>query len=864
MSDPVLPDAAPGRVVGVDVARALALFGMMATHLLPGRMSNEVPWAQQIAGGRASALFAVLAGVSIALVSGRTEPLRGRERRAASVRLVGRALLIGAIGLALGAVPTAIAVILTSYAALFLLGLPFLGLGARALVAWAAAWVVAAPVGAHLLRPLLPAHEVGSPEPQDLLRPGHLLSELLLTGYYPAAVWVAYLLAGMALGRLPLGRPATAARVLVVGSVLAVAATFGSRLLLARPGASAALASTYPNVAAPDTSLATEPGALDALLTHGLSGSTPTGSWWWLAVVAPHTGTPLDLAQTIGSALAVTGLCILLTQGRPRVWAAVFGAGTMTLSLYTLHVLMMARGWWPDWEGPEHYDDQVLVVAFVGAFFALVPLRGPLETVVAVASRQPARWLVPPSGHRPPPRGQSAGSRTTNDPHVDPLKRMDPMSAPRRAVIGSGVAGLTAAHVLSTRGPVTLYEADARLGGHADTHEVQVDGRTVGVDTGFIVHNDRTYPTLLRLFAELGVATQESDMSMSVRDDESGLEYAGARKARGLFPRAANFTNAAYLRMLTEVKKFHREARDVLSREASDVNRDETLGSFAVRCGFSPYFTRHFLEPVVAAVWSCDPEVSLQYPARYLFEFLDHHGMLTVFGSPTWRTVTGGSKRYVEALATGMDEVRLSTPVHSVTETGDGVVVVDAHGDTQTYDSVVIAAHPHQALAMLSAPTDLQREVLGAIHYSSNVAQLHTDESVLPHTSGARASWNYWRRPELDGGTGVLVTYDLTRLQRLDVPGTRFLVTLNGVDCVDQDKVIDTMSYEHPLYTPESVAAQRRLPEINTSRIAFAGAYHGWGFHEDGALSGANAAAALGVDWDEVAAEARPREALTR
>ena len=165
---------------------------------------------------------------------------------------------------------------------------------------------------------------------------------------------------------------------------------------------------------------------------------------------------------------------------------------------------------------------------------------------------------------------------------------------------------------------------------------------------------------------------------------------------------------------------------------------------------------------------------------------------------------------------------------------------------------------------MLSAPTDLQREVLGAIHYSSNVAQLHTDESVLPHTSGARASWNYWRRPELDGGTGVLVTYDLTRLQRLDVPGTRFLVTLNGVDCVDQDKVIDTMSYEHPLYTPESVAAQRRLPEINTSRIAFAGAYHGWGFHEDGALSGANAAAALGVDWDEVAAEARPREALTR
>ncbi len=399
MSEPVLPDVAPGRVVGVDVARALALFGMMATHLLPGRLGNEVPWAQQLAGGRASALFAVLAGVSIALVSGRTDPLRGRGRSAASVRLVGRSLVIGALGLALGAVPTVIAVILASYAVLFLLGLPFLGLGPRSLVVWAAAWVVAAPVGAQLLRPLLPAPGVGSPEPADLLRPGHLLSELLLTGYYPAAVWVAYLLAGMALGRLPLGRPATAARVLVVGVVLAVAATLGSRLLLARPGASAALASTYPDAATPDPSLA-EPAALEALLTHGLSGTTPTGSWWWLAVVAPHSGTPFDLAQTIGSALAVTGLCVLLTQRHPRVWATVFGAGAMTLSLYTLHVLMMAQGWWPDWERPEHYVDQVLVVTVVGAFFALVPLRGPLETVVAVTTRQAARWLVPPV--RPP------------------------------------------------------------------------------------------------------------------------------------------------------------------------------------------------------------------------------------------------------------------------------------------------------------------------------------------------------------------------------------------------------------------------------------------------------------------------------
>jgi predicted NAD/FAD-binding protein len=428
------------------------------------------------------------------------------------------------------------------------------------------------------------------------------------------------------------------------------------------------------------------------------------------------------------------------------------------------------------------------------------------------------------------------------------------MSAPRRAVIGSGIAGLAAAHVLSTRGPVTLYEADARLGGHADTHEVQVGDRTIGVDTGFIVHNDRTYPTLLRLFAELGVATQESDMSMSVRDDETGLEYAGARAARGLFPRVRNLTDPAYLRMLTEVKKFHREARAVLAREASDSDRDETLGAFASRCGFTAYFSRHFLEPVVAAVWSCDPSESLEYPARYLFEFLDHHGMLTVFGSPTWRTVTGGSKRYVDALAAGIADLRLSTPVRSVVETPDGVVVTDGHGRSETFESVVVAAHPHQALAMLAEPTQVQRDVLGAIRYSANVAQLHTDESVLPRSSGARASWNYWRRVG-SGGTGVLVTYDLTRLQRLDVPDRRFLVTLNGVDCVDQRLVIDTMHYEHPLYTPESVAAQRRLPEINTRRIAFAGAYHGWGFHEDGARSGVAAAAALGVPWTVIPAE---------
>ncbi|MFC8504124.1 NAD(P)/FAD-dependent oxidoreductase [Pedococcus sp. NPDC057267] len=432
------------------------------------------------------------------------------------------------------------------------------------------------------------------------------------------------------------------------------------------------------------------------------------------------------------------------------------------------------------------------------------------------------------------------------------------MSGARSAVVGSGIAGLAAAHVLAQSGPVTLYEADFRLGGHADTHEVTVGDQVVGVDTGFIVHNDRTYPTLLRLFAELGVRTQDSDMSMSIRDDAARLEYAGAKGARGLFPRARNATDPAYLRLLVEVKRFHHAARAVLARGDHDAGRDETLGEFVARMRFSDYFARHFLEPVVAAVWSCDPTVSLQYPARYLFEFLDHHGMLTVFGSPTWRTVVGGSARYVQALAARLDDVRTGTPVTSVVERGDGVVVDDATGGREVYDRVVVATHPHQALSLLGQPTDLQREVLGAMPYSSNVAQLHTDESVLPRSAGARASWNYWRRPERDGA-GVLVTYDLTRLQRIDVPGPRFLVTLNGTDCVDPDLVIDTMHYEHPLYTPESVAAQRKLPLINSSRIAFAGAYHGWGFHEDGARSGVEAARALGAEWSATPRATRAR-----
>lgn len=414
------------------------------------------------------------------------------------------------------------------------------------------------------------------------------------------------------------------------------------------------------------------------------------------------------------------------------------------------------------------------------------------------------------------------------------------------AVIGSGVAGLTAAHVLARHDRVTLYERDDRLGGHAHTHEVDLaPGQRVCVDSGFIVYNDRTYPTLLRLFEELGVPTRETDMTMSVRADDAGLEYAGAKGLAGLFARPRTFADPRYLHMLREVPRFHRAARELLQRNDAEL----TLAEFLWRHRFGRYFTEYFVTPLVAAVWSCDPRLCAQYPAQYLFRFLEHHGMLTVYGSPVWRTVVGGSARYVAKLAAGIDEIRTGTPVSTVAEQSDGVIVTDSAG-ARRFDAVVVATHPRQALAMLDAPSPAARSVLGAMPYSVNHAQLHTDESLLPRARRARASWNYLVPRGNVSAQGVIVTYDITRLMRLDeVADRRFLVTLGGAGLVDPGRVIAEMTYEHPIYTPESVAAQRRLPELDTDRLAFAGAYHGWGFHEDGARSGLRAAERIGGRW---------------
>ncbi len=425
------------------------------------------------------------------------------------------------------------------------------------------------------------------------------------------------------------------------------------------------------------------------------------------------------------------------------------------------------------------------------------------------------------------------------------------MNRRRIAVVGSGIAGLTAGHILQRQADVTLYEADDRLGGHAHTHELNdVDGHPVSVDTGFIVHNRRTYPNLLRLFDELDVATQESEMSMSIRCGGCGLEYAGARGLGGLFPTARNAANPRYLKMLVEVTRFHRQARALLAAESGTDTRSahQTMADFLVAGGFSDYFRSHFVTPLISAVWSCAPDLALQYPALYLFEFLDNHGMLSVTGTPQWRTVTGGSGRYVEKVAKQFSSVLTSTPVRSISRTESGVSIRDDADQLAHFDAVVIATHPAQALRLLAEPTEAERDTLGRFEYSLNPTLLHTDDSVLPHAERARASWNYYLPSCQADAATVNVSYDMNRLQRLQTR-SHYLVSLNAGDSVDPAAVIDTMSYEHPIFTPESVAAQQSLPALNDGVLAFAGAYHGWGFHEDGCRSGVAAAASLGVPW---------------
>jgi len=392
----------PGRITGVDIARCLALLGMMATHILYATdpSGDRVTWHQQIAGGRSAALFAVLAGVSVALVTGRGQPLHGRGLSAARAGLVARALAIGLVGLLLGELGSGVAVILTYYAMLFVLALPFIGLGARALAALAVGWALLAPVLSHLVRAQLDPPLLVSPSVELLVgEPVALLTELTLTGFYPAFSWLAYLFAGMAVGRCRLDSNRVAVRLTLLGGALALVTWSLATLLLHRGGGLAVLESSVPK------SFPLE-GSLEQGLVHGFYGTTPPTSWWWLTVWAPHSSTPIDLLHTIGTSLLVLGLSLLAGRLLPRLLGVLFAAGTMTLTLYTLHVWALSAELGPPRGTWALYAAHVGATLVLGALWRWSVGRGPLERAVAAASRTATdRALhLPLDPHPPPPR----------------------------------------------------------------------------------------------------------------------------------------------------------------------------------------------------------------------------------------------------------------------------------------------------------------------------------------------------------------------------------------------------------------------------------------------------------------------------
>jgi len=404
----------------------------------------------------------------------------------------------------------------------------------------------------------------------------------------------------------------------------------------------------------------------------------------------------------------------------------------------------------------------------------------------------------------------------------------------RIAIVGAGVSGLVAAHLLHREHEITVFEAAAHAGGHTNTVRVDTPYETHHVDTGFIVFNDRNYPCFERLLARLRVPSQPSTMSFSVSDGLGDFEYSGA-SANGLFANRRHLAEPWFHRMVADLARFHRAARELLAG-ADGSPAGLSLGDWLERRRFSRAFIDRLIVPQASAVWSADPRQMWSFPARFLAEFFDHHGMLGFRDRPRWRVVRGGSARYVEALTRPFaSRVRLGTSVRAVRRDPDGVLVTPQGGEPERFDEVILATHSDQALGLLEDAGEREREILGAIPYQVNEAVLHTDVRVLPRRRRAWASWNYHWQPEPSPQTTV--TYHMNRLQSLRAE-REFCVTLNRAGSIDPDRVIRRLSYAHPVFTDAGVRAQRRVTEIDGRRHThFCGAYWGWGFHEDGVRS---------------------------
>ena len=412
----------------------------------------------------------------------------------------------------------------------------------------------------------------------------------------------------------------------------------------------------------------------------------------------------------------------------------------------------------------------------------------------------------------------------------------------RIAIIGAGISGLAAAYFLSRRHDVHLFERDARLGGHTNTVMVDDPLGRVALDTGFLVHNERTYPNLVRLFAELGVETRDSEMSFAVACRRTGLEYS-SRGPAGFFAQPDNLLRPSHFRLLREILRFNREAPALL-----DGGTAITLGEFLDERRFGDAFRHQYLLPMASAIWSASLDAINAFPARTFARFFDNHGLLGLTSQPTWRVVAGGSSSYIPKLIAPLgDRITFNARIHKVLRESDGVTLTFSDRLPQTFDEVVFACHGDQVLPMIEAPTAGERSVLGCFSTTRNVAWLHTDVSVLPTRPRAQASWNY-----LVGGDRTAppaVTYDLNRLQRLTA-SERYCVTLNPTSPIDPPRVIGRYVYHHPLYSPDAIGAQSRWAEVSgVNRTHYCGAYWGYGFHEDGVNSALRVASALGVTW---------------
>ena len=400
----------------------------------------------------------------------------------------------------------------------------------------------------------------------------------------------------------------------------------------------------------------------------------------------------------------------------------------------------------------------------------------------------------------------------------------------RIAVIGSGISGLAASWLLAQRHDVTLFEANDYFGGHTHTHSVHLAGRDYAVDSGFIVFSRRHYPLFAALLDDLGVDSQPTTMSFSVHHGASGLEY-NATSLDTLFCQRRNLLSRRFLGMVHDLLRFYREAPALLHEEAVG----PTLGEYLAAGRYGAAFRDEHLVPMASALWSSPPQQILAFPARYLVQFMANHQMLAVRGRPEWRVVRGGSARYVQALRSRWNvRERLGCPVHALRREAHGVRITHAEG-TEHFEQVILACHSDQALALLTDPSEAERSVLGAIRYQMNEAVLHTDAALLPRNRKAWAAWNAYVPGEPDAP--CTVSYCMNLLQSIDAPEP-LVVTLNRSAAIDPARVLRTMRYAHPVHTHEALAAQRRRAEIQgLRRTWFAGAYWGWGFHEDGMRS---------------------------